>query len=141
MEETREVNETVREVKEERVKTVVKINNAEYTIVSTAPEEYVRSVSYYVDKKIREMTAHDRRLSTSMAAVLACVNIADELFQLKDENAETTKKLLELADEAGENKLLLDKRTAENTKLSNENQALRISIARLETELKHAKKQ
>ncbi len=128
------------EIKDERVKTVVKINNAEYTIVSTAPEEYVRSVSYYVDKKIREMTQHDRRLSTSMAAVLACVNIADELFQLRDEHAEVSKKLVELADEAGENKLLLDKRTAENTKLSNENQALRISIARLETELKHTKK-
>ncbi len=129
------------ERKDERVKTVVKINNAEYTIVSTAPEEYVRNVSYYVDKKIREMTQHDRRLSTSMAAVLACVNIADELFQLRDEHDEVSKKLVELANEAGENKLLLDKRTAENTKLTNENQALRISIARLETELKHAKKQ
>lgn len=141
MDETRETNAGVRETKEEKIKTVVKINNAEYTIVSTAPEEYVRSVSYYVDKKIREMTSHDRRLSTSMAAVLACVNITDELFQLKEQSAGATKKLLELADEAGENKLLLDKRTAENTKLSNENQALRISIARLETELKHAKKQ
>ena len=126
---------------EERVKTNVKINNAEYTIVSTAPEEYVRSVAYYVDKKIREMTQHDRRLSTSMAAVLACVNVADELFQAREDNAEKTKRLVELADEAGENKLLLDKRTAENTKLSNENQALRISIARLETELKHAKRE
>ena len=126
---------------EERVKTIVKINNAEYTIVSTAPEEYVRSVAYYVDKKIREMTQHDRRLSTSMAAVLACVNVADELFQVREDNAEKTKRLLELADEAGENKLLLDKRTAENTKLTNENQALRISIARLETELKHAKRE
>lgn len=125
---------------EERVKTVVKINNAEYTIVSSATEEYVRSVAYYVDKKIREMTQHDRRLSTSMAAVLACVNIADELFQAKEENTAMKKQLVELADEAGENKLLLDKRTAENTKLNNENQALRISIARLETELKHAKK-
>ena len=126
---------------EERVKSVVKINNAEYTIVSSAPEEYVRSVAYYVDKKIREMTQHDRRLSTSMAAVLACVNIADELFQLREESADIRKQLVELADEAGENKLLLDKRTAENTKLNNENQALRISIARLETELKHARKQ
>ena len=95
---------------EERIKTVVKINNAEYTIVSSAQEEYVRSVAYYVDKKIRE------------------------------ESADMRKQLMELADEAGENKLLLDKRTAENTKLNNENQALRISIARLETELKHAKK-
>lgn len=126
---------------EERVKTVVKINNAEYTIVSSAQEEYVRSVAYYVDKKIREMTQHDRRLSTSMAAVLACVNIADELFQIREEGADMRKQLMELADEAGENKLLLDKRTAENTKLNNENQALRISIARLETELKHARKQ
>ncbi|MGN1098469.1 MAG: cell division protein ZapA [Clostridia bacterium] len=125
---------------EERVKTVVKINNSEYTIVSSAPEEYVRNISYYVDKKIQELIAHDRRLSTSMAAVLACVNIADELFQAREEGGKLRKQLVEISDRAGECKLQLDKKTAENTKLSNENQALRINVAKLETELKHAKK-
>lgn len=125
---------------EEKITTVVKINNSEYTIVSSAPEEYVRNISYYVDKKIQELVNHDRRLSTSMAAVLACVNIADELFQLRESNNELTAKTVSLANEAGEAKLKLDKKTAENTKLTNENQALRISIARLETEIKHLKK-
>lgn len=125
---------------DEKVTTVVKINNSEYTIVSSAPEEYVRSVAYYVDKKIQEMTAHDRRLSTSMAAVLACVNIADELFQAREQVNSLTAKTVSLANEAGENKLKLDKKMAENTKLTNENQALRINIAKLETELKHAGK-
>lgn len=125
---------------DKKVTTVVKINNAEYTIVSSAPEEYVRSVSYYVDKKIQELISHDRRLSTSMAAVLACVNIADELFQAREQNDELTAKTVSLANEAGDAKLKLDKKTAENTKLTNENQALRINIAKLETELKHAKK-
>lgn len=125
---------------DEKVTTVVKINNSEYTIVSSAPEEYVRNVSYYVDKKIQEMTAHDRRLSTSMAAVLACVNIADELFQAREQVNSLTAKTVSLANEAGENKLKLDKKMAENTKLTNENQALRINIAKLETELKHAGK-
>ncbi len=125
---------------EERTKTVVKINNSEYTIVSSAPEEYVRSVSYYADKKIQEMIAHDRRLSTSMAAVLACVNLTDELFQERSECDKLRQQVVDLANEAGENKLALDKKTAENTKLTNENQALRINIARLETELKHSKK-
>ncbi len=125
---------------EERIKTVVKINNSEYTISSSAPEDYVRNISYYVDKKIQELVAHDRRLSTSMAAVLACVNIADDFFQAREESENLRAQLAELADKAGENKLLLDKKTAENTKLTNENQALRISIAKLETELKHAKK-
>ncbi len=125
---------------DKRVTTVVKINNSEYTIVSSAPEEYVRSVSYYVDKKIQELAGNDHRLSTSMAAVLACVNIADELFQARDQINDLTAKTVSLANEAGEAKLMLDKKTAENTKLTNENQALRINIARLETELKHAGK-
>lgn len=125
---------------EDKITTVVKINNSEYTIVSSAPEEYVRNISYYVDKKIQELVSHDRRLSTSMAAVLACVNIADELFQLRESNDDLTAKTVALANEAGEAKLKLDKKTAENTKLTNENQALRINIARLETELKHMKK-
>ncbi len=124
---------------DERVKTVVKINNAEYTILSSAPEDYVRSVSYYVDKKIQELTSRDRRLSTSMAAVLACVNITDELFQARKQNDDLTAKTISLANEAGDAKLRLDKKTAEATKLNNENQALRINIAKLETDLKHAK--
>lgn len=122
---------------EERTTTVVKINNSEYSIVSSASEEYVRNVSYYVDKKIQELASHDRRLSTSMAAVLACVNIADELFQARESCDELTAKTLELADEAGETRLRLDKKTAECERLTNENQALRISIARLETKLEN----
>ncbi len=119
----------------EKTKTVVKINNAEYAISSSAPEEYVRSISYYVDKKIQEISQGDRRLSTSMAAVLACVNIADELFQAKEENEGLTAKTVELANDAGEARLALEKKSAECTKLTNENQALRINIARLETKL------
>lgn len=125
---------------EERTTTVVKINNSEYSISSSASEEYVRSVSYYVDKKIQELTSHDRRLSTSMAAVLACVNIADELFQARESCDELTAKTMELADEAGETRLKLDKKTAECDRLTNENQALRINIARLETKLENAGK-
>ncbi|MCH5187175.1 MAG: cell division protein ZapA [Oscillospiraceae bacterium] len=125
---------------EERTTTVVKINNSEYSISSSASEEYVRSVSYYVDKKIQELTSHDRRLSTSMAAVLACVNIADELFQARESCDELTAKTLELANEAGETRLKLDKKTAECDRLTNENQALRINIARLETKLENAGK-
>ena len=125
---------------EERTTTVVKINNSEYSISSSASEEYVRSVSYYVDKKIQELISHDRRLSTSMAAVLACVNIADELFQARESCDELTAKTLELADEAGDTRLKLDKKTAECDRLTNENQALRINIARLETKLENAGK-
>lgn len=125
---------------DEKTTTVVKINNSEYTIVSSASEEYVRNISYYVDKKIQELTNRDRRLSTSMAAVLACVNIADELFQARGECDELTAKTVALANEAGDAKLRLDKKSAECTKLTNENQALRINIARLETKLENSGK-
>lgn len=124
---------------DEKVTTVVKINNVEYTIASSAPEEYVRSVSYYVDKKIQELTERDRRLSTSMAAVLACVNLADELFQARKQNEELTARNASLENEVRDARLLLDKKTAESTKLGNEVNALKINIAKMETELKHAK--
>ncbi len=119
----------------EKTRTVVRINNAEYAISSSAPEDYVRNISYYVDKKIQEISQGDRRLSTSMAAVLACVNIADELFQAKAESERLSAKTVELANDAGEARLALEKKSAECTKLTNENQALRINIARLETKL------
>ena len=45
-------------MEEKRNTTVVRINNAEYRIVSSADEEYVRHVAFYVDKKTRLQEAY-----------------------------------------------------------------------------------
>mgnify|MGYP000166427261 CR=1 FL=1 len=85
-------------MEEKKTTTVVRINNADYRISSPADEEYVRHVSYYVDKKIKELAERDRRLSTSMASVLAAINIADEYMQAQQDNEKLRAQILKYAD-------------------------------------------
>lgn len=126
-------------MEEKRNTTVVRINNAEYRIVSSADEEYVRHVAFYVDKKMRELILRDKRLSTSMAAVLTSVNIADEYMQAQEDNEKLRAQLLKYAEEAGASKLSLDKLNAEVARLRAENQALKMNVVKLETEIKTIK--
>lgn len=118
---------------------IVKINNAEYRIVCDADEEYVQRVAYHVDKKMRDIIAGDKRLSTSMAAVLTAVNIADEYKQAQEDNEKLRAQLLKYAEEAGAGKLALDKLNAELTRLRAENQSLKMNVVKLETELNSRK--
>ena len=126
-------------MEEKRTTTVVKINNAEYRIVCEADEEYVRHVAYHGDKKMRELISRDKRLSTSMAAVLTAVNVCDEYMQAQEDNEKRRAQLLKYAEEAGASKLALDKMNAELNRLRAENQSLKMNVVKLETELKNKK--
>lgn len=120
---------------ENKTPVIVKINNAEYRIVCDADEEYVQRVAYHVDKKMRDIIAGDKRLSTSMAAVLTAVNIADEYKQAQEDNEKLRAQLLKYAEEAGASKLALDKINAELNRLRAENQELKMKVVKLETEI------
>ena len=124
-------------MEENKVTTVVKINGAEYRISCAADEEYVQHVAYHVDKNMRELIERDRRLSTSMAAVLTAVNICDEYMQAQEDNEKLRAQLLKYAEEAGGSKLALDKLNAELARLRAENQTLKMQVVKLETELKN----
>lgn len=62
-------------------KLVVRIAGKEYTIVASEPDEYIQRVSLYVDKKMNEIMRSNNKLSTSMAAVLTALNVADDFFK------------------------------------------------------------
>ncbi len=125
---------------EKRIKTKVKIGGVEYVISSTAEEEYVRHIAYYVDKKLEELSRADKRLSTAMAAVLTGVNIADDLFRAREDGETLRGQLLQYADEAGSLKAQNQKLTMENKRLMEENRNLQLQNARLDTELKQYKR-
>jgi cell division protein ZapA len=65
----------------EKNATTVEIFGREYKIRGVADEKYIQEVASYVDMKMKEVSrgsslpAHDR------LAILAALNIADELFQ------------------------------------------------------------
>jgi cell division protein ZapA len=66
-------------------KTVVRIAGKEYTLLADLPEEYIHKVAIYVDKKMSEVSRSRNNLSTAMIAVMAAINIADEVMELRGE--------------------------------------------------------
>jgi cell division protein ZapA (FtsZ GTPase activity inhibitor) len=59
----------------------VQIFGHSYTIRGEADQEYILGVASYVDGKMREITEKMPVASLSKVAILASLNIADELFK------------------------------------------------------------
>jgi cell division protein ZapA len=59
----------------------VQIFGHNYTIRGEADQEYILGVAAYVDRKMREITDKLPVASLSKVAILASLNIADELFK------------------------------------------------------------
>ncbi len=116
----------------EPMKTTIRLLGNDYTITCSDSEEYVHRVAFYVDKKLSEVTGRNNRLSTNMAAVLASVNIADELFKTREslEKAEFAFSQSEEKNKENEKVILSMKR--EIDVMRQEIQRLKIEIAKLE---------
>ncbi|MCE9502056.1 MAG: cell division protein ZapA, partial [Leptospira sp.] len=61
----------------------VKIFGSDYVIAGDANPEHILSITNFVDSQMKELARAFPNLSVQKLAVLAAVNIADELFQLK----------------------------------------------------------
>lgn len=70
----------------------VKINGVEYNLKGKEDGKYLLDVARYVDGKFREISANNSKLGTSSVAVLAALNIADELFKCDLEVQDAIKK-------------------------------------------------
>lgn len=67
--------------------TVLKVNiyGTEYPIKGEVDVEYIRNVAEYVDRKMREVDQTTAAKSSLKVAILAALNIADELFREREE--------------------------------------------------------
>ncbi len=63
----------------------VQIFGTSYTIRGEADQEYIQRVAGYVDQKMREINEKLPVASLAKVAVLASLNLADELFQERAE--------------------------------------------------------
>ena len=63
--------------------TTVEIMGREYRIRGADDEGYVREIARYVDAKLREVSQGTSSATSDRVAILAAINIADELFQLR----------------------------------------------------------
>lgn len=70
----------------DKQKVTVRVAGREYTLVSADSAEHLSRVAAYVDRQMTEMQ-FAARTSKENAAVLAALNLADELMKAKDENA------------------------------------------------------
>lgn len=57
----------------------VKLDGQEYTIVSEESREYMLEISDIVNNKLSDIKIQNNKLSTSMAALLVALNLADDL--------------------------------------------------------------
>ena len=71
--------------KEKSNKVDVRILNDHYVIKGNAEKAYIEKVAAYVDLKMKQLTLKNPYLSPLKIAVLAAVNITDELFRLQDD--------------------------------------------------------
>ena len=84
----------------------VEIHGQRYPIRSTLDPEYVSRLASYVDQKIRAAADSTPSGDSVRLAVLAALNIADELFRCRDI---THARNGELAERAGELERMLDR--------------------------------
>jgi cell division protein ZapA len=70
-------------------KNVVKVSivGEEYTLRSEATPEHAQAVAAYVDQAIRKILGGSNMVETHKAAILAALQITDELFKAREESA------------------------------------------------------
>ena len=64
--------------------TRIEIYDQTYQIRGEVDVEHTRSLAAYVDKKMREIADASKTVDSLKVAVMAALNIADELFQERD---------------------------------------------------------
>lgn len=84
----------------------VEIQGQRYPIHSALDEEYVARLARYVEAKMRAATETAPNADSLRLAVLAALNIADELFRSRDASKDRDGRL---AERAGEIERMLDR--------------------------------
>lgn len=59
----------------------ITINGMDYNLKGRESSEYLQKLAKYVDEKVRNIMANNAKLSTTAAATLVALNIADELYK------------------------------------------------------------
>ena len=97
-------------------KIVVSIGGKSYTMVASEDESYVRKCAELVDRQLTEVSAGGR-LSQSDAAVLAAMNIADQLMKEQEASENLRRQVKESLEESNSLKMELSEAKREIFKL------------------------
>lgn len=73
----------------EKSRVRVKILGEDFTVKGTLSPAYIEKIADYVDKKMQSIAEQNPKLSQQKVSILACLNLADEVFRLQDEMSES----------------------------------------------------
>lgn len=113
----------------------IRINGKDYTVVGEESPEYIQKVALYIDRKMNEVMKTNDRLSTSMAAVLTAINVADDYFKNIDTTDCLRTQVQQYIEELNKCAIELKRYEKENRELNEEIQQLKIELAKKETQL------
>jgi cell division protein ZapA len=116
-------------------KVELRIAGKDYTIVGTEPEEYIQRVGHYIDRKMVEIMRTSNKLSTSLAAVLTAINVADDFFKSRESEMSLKKELKRAQEQLESLKEEKQRLKQENASLAGQNETLRLELAKREAEL------
>ena len=68
----------------------VEIMGQKYTIKGDAPEEYIKKLAAFVDQRLKEVHLTSPNMAPLKAAIVASLNIADELHKVREEHEKAT---------------------------------------------------
>ncbi len=112
-------------MQDEKNRVVIEVMGHQYTVVGRETEEHLHSIALYVDKKIKELHKKGRTMNYTMLAVLAALNITDELFKIKQELEVLRKQAAKPGKELEDIRYQLRKSKEEHGKLKTETRNLK----------------
>lgn len=77
--------------------TIVEILGSEYRLVGE-DESYLKQLAQYVDKELRACSEEEMVYSSGRLGILTCLNIADQLYKIKDEYKKSVSGLISKID-------------------------------------------
>ena len=122
-----------------RNKVEVRIGGKDYILVGSESDEYIQKVALYIDRKMNEVTKVNSKLSTSLAAVLTAVNVADDLFKMQQSETNLAVELKRAKEELEQLRAEVKRLSNENSALFTKNNDLQIELAKREAELKEVR--
>jgi cell division protein ZapA len=106
----------------------VRIAGKDYKLIGSESDEYMQRIALYIDKKMNEIMRVNSKLSTSMAAVLTAINVADDFMKLREFDSNCQKELQQMKEH-------IQNVSSENERLAASNKSAEEKLINLQMEL------
>jgi cell division protein ZapA len=116
-------------------RTIVRIAGREYSLISNDSDEYMQKVALFVNKRMAETYKYNNKLSTMMIAVLASLNIADELLKKEDHINDLNNQLKASIDELNRLKSENEEIKRVNKSITDYDENIKLELARKQAEI------